>query len=185
MSAPNSYLMAPVVTSSFNRSNIGVGIHLKSIPKVNTMDNQSGSVLQDWVTALPLRYQGTLLMALRGCDTETKFGPTKTLTRYYRYCIMNPADPREANWPGAFMSNKRPENMVRASEWDQVPLHWAMHMLHGIEIIAYCHPDPKVADFFFIQYINLCKGFHLNPESDGQLNDRLTEDRVAKGEVVS
>ena len=38
------------------------------------------SVLQNWVMALPLREQGTLLTAVRGCDLTPKF-PLDSLER--------------------------------------------------------------------------------------------------------
>ena len=63
------------------------------------------SVLQDWVMELPLRFQGTLLTAVRGCDDEAKtwtsrgvaYSPGRRLTAFIRYCFMNPADIREVD----------------------------------------------------------------------------------------
>jgi hypothetical protein len=37
------------------------------------LTNRRVSVLQDWVTELPLREQGTLLTSVRGCDLTPKY----------------------------------------------------------------------------------------------------------------
>lgn len=142
------------------------------------------SVLQDWVMELPLREQGTLVVALRGCDTEEKFGDTKKISRYLRFIILNPADPREVEVSGAFMSSQRPE-YFKLSAWDHMPLHWAMHMLHAIEIVGYRHPDYEVKNWFTGLYYRLCKGMHVIPELKEEMIRRLSEDRFHTGEIVS
>ena len=51
------------------------------------------SVLQDWVMELPLREQGVLLTAVRGCDFEAKtwtstgiaYSPGRRLTAFIRF----------------------------------------------------------------------------------------------------
>ena len=76
------------------------------------------SVLQDWVMELPLRFQGTLLTSVRGCDDEPKswtktgvaFSQGRRLTAYIRCCFMNPADPREVDHEeGAFFQSRPPK----------------------------------------------------------------------------
>lgn len=52
---------------------------------------------------LPLREQGTLMTAVRGCDDEAKiwnstdvaYSPGRRLTAFIRWCFMVPADVRE------------------------------------------------------------------------------------------
>jgi len=65
---------------------------------------------------LPLREQGTLLTAVRGCDDEPKQwtargiadSPGRRLTAFIRWAFMNPADPREVDIPGAFFQSVPP-----------------------------------------------------------------------------
>ena len=53
--------------------------------------------------------------------------------------------------------------------------------MHATEIIGYHHPDDCVSARWGWFYVNLCKCFHLNPETKGQLDERLgaCEDQFA------
>ena len=61
------------------------------IPQNNRAINKVGmSILQGWVAKMPLRYQGTLLTCIRGCDDEPKtwtgnavaYSPGRRITSY-------------------------------------------------------------------------------------------------------
>lgn len=150
------------------------------------------SVLQDWVMELPLRFQGTLLTAVRGCDLEPKQwtstgfsdSPGRRLTAFIRWCFMNPADPREVDIPGAFFQSKPPDNF-KPSEFGHLPQHWYAHAMHSLEVIGYCHPVPEVRARACSLYVKMVHNLHLNIETMNQQLARLTEDRIASGEVVS
>lgn len=151
------------------------------------------SVLQDWVMELPLRYQGTLLTAVRGCDVEPKqwtrtgvaYSQGRRLTAFIRWCFMNPADPREVDREeGAFfMSN--PPRPFKPSEFGHLPLHWYAHAMHALEIVAMHHPDADVREQATYLYYAMVHSLHLHGESPEKLHARLTEDRIANGSVVS
>lgn len=151
------------------------------------------SVLQPWVEDLPLRFQGTLLTAVRGCDLEPKlwtktgvsYSPGRRLTAFIRFCFMNPADPREIDVEeGAFLMSTPPDPF-KPSEFGHLPQHWYSHVMHALEIIGYHHPnfDLKVTSKYL--YEKMVSNLHLTMESEGQQWNRLVEDRIAKGEVVS
>lgn len=150
------------------------------------------SVLQDWVMELPLRFQGTLLTAVRGCDDEPKLwtsqgfadSPGRRLTAFIRWCFMNPADPREIGIPGAFFQTTLPENF-KPSEFGHLPQHWYAHAMHALEIIGQCHPRDYQREEAYKAYLKMVTNLHLNPESFDQLHQRLTEDRIESGTVVS
>jgi hypothetical protein len=150
------------------------------------------SVLQDWVMELPLREQGTLLTAVRGCDLEPKEwtaegvvdSPGRRITAFIRYCFMNPADPREVGIPGSFFQTLPPEPF-KPSAFGHLPLHWYTHIMHSLEVIAYRHPEPIVRDLVLDLYVAMVRGLHAYPESRDQMIERLSEDRIASGEVVS
>ncbi|SRR6266851_701865 len=151
------------------------------------------SVLQDWVMELPLRFQGTLLTAVRGCDDEPKswtktgvaFSQGRRITAYIRWCFMNPADLREVDAEeGAFFMST-PSYPFKPSQFGHLPQHWYSHIMHALEIIGYHHPNKRVqADAYYL-YFTMVHSFHLNVETKEQLWNRLTEDRIAKGEIVS
>lgn len=146
-----------------------------------------GSVTQDWVIKLPLRHQGVLLSAMRGCDTAPK-GPydstERQLVAYLRYLVLNPADIREVGILGAFMQAEPPKNW-KQSDLGHYPMHWVAHIMHGYQVVAYCHPDLYLANLALDIYRELVHGLHLNVESEYSMNIRLTEDRIANGKVVS
>ena len=151
------------------------------------------SVLQDWVMDLPLREQGTLLTAVRGCDNEPKiwsrtgvsYSPGRRLTAFIRWCFMVPADPREVNAEeGAFfMSN--PPMPFKPSEFGHLPQHWYSHAMHALEVIGYRHPHTPTASVARHYYQVMVKSLHLNIETRDEMIERLSEDRIASGTVVS
>lgn len=145
------------------------------------------SVLQDWVMELPLRAQGTVLTAIRGCDLTPKYpldSPERQLVGFIRYCVMNPADPREVDIPGAFFQSEPPEDF-KPSVLGHYPLHWVMHVMHTVEVIGYCHPRFVVRAQAMWLYHRIVDSLHLLPESRERMFERLTEDRMATGTVVS
>ena len=157
------------------------------------MTNERKSVLQPWVEELPLRFQGTLLTAVRGCDDEHKhwsgigvaYSPGRRLTAFIRFCFMNPADPREVDREeGAFFMST-PPSPFKPSEFGHLPQHWYSHVMHALEIIGDAHPDSAIAAQAIELYTKMVKNIHLNVETREQLWDRLTEDRIKTGTVVS
>ncbi len=151
------------------------------------------SVLQDWVMELPLRFQGTLLTAARGCDEEPKawvrtgvaYSPGRRITAFLRWCFMNPADPREVDHEeGAFFMSTPPDPF-NPSEFGHLPQHWHSHIMHSLEIVGSCHPDKQTKTSAAALYKRMVRSLHLNPETEQQLHRRLTEDRIATGTVVS
>lgn len=156
--------------------------------KVPRLENKTRSVLQDWVMELPLRAQGTLLTCVRGCDLTPKHpldSTERTLVAFLRYCFMVPADPREVDKePGCFFQSKPPKKW-KASELGHYPLHWYSHMMHSVEVIGYCHPDHLIRAECLEIYMKLVDSLHLRHEKISDLYDRLMEDRITQGNVVS
>lgn len=151
------------------------------------------SVLQDWVMELPLREQGTLLTCVRGCDVEPKqwteigvsYSSSRRLTSFIRWCFMVPADPREVgSQEGAFMMTS-PPSPFKPSEFGHLPQHWYAHAMHALEVIAYRHPDHYLSNQANQLYIAMVHNMHLNMETQPQMIDRLSEDRISNGTVVS
>lgn len=156
------------------------------------LENRQTSVLQLWVMNLPLREQGTLLTAVRGCDDEPKLwtssgiadSPGRRLTAFIRWCFMNPADIREVDIPGAFFQSVPPDPF-KPSEFGHLPQHWYSHAMHALEVIAYRHPELQVSDLALRMYLGMVKNLHLTPESVEEFERRLSEDRIMTNSVVS
>lgn len=147
---------------------------------------QTGSILQDWVTKLSLRHQGTLIVATRGCDTAPKYpldSPERQLAGWIRYCTLNPADPREVDIPGSFWYNIPPS--FKPSALGHYPLHWYTHVMHALEVIGTYHPDTVCNKPSRSLYLSMVASLHLEPESLDALEERLTEDRIANNSVLT
>jgi hypothetical protein len=151
------------------------------------------SVLQEWVMNLPLREQGTLLTAVRGCDDEAKtwtatgiaYSPGRRLTAFIRYCFMVPADIREVGIvEGAFFMPKPPSNF-KPSEFGHLPQHWYAHVMHALEVIAYRHPSLDIQNDAMILYMAMVHNLHLTIETREEMIERLSEDRIKSGLIVS
>lgn len=146
------------------------------------------SVLQDWVMELPLREQGTLLTAVRGCDLTPKH-PLDSIERQLvaaiRCAFMNPADVREVGIePGAFFQPEPPMGW-KASCLGHYPQHWYSHLMHAAEVVGYRHPNERLAKMWWTIYKRMACSLHLYPETRAEMIERLSEDRIAKGEIVS
>ena len=98
---------------------------------------------------------------------------------------MNPADAREIDSEeGAFFMST-PPSPFKASEFGHLPQHWYSHAMHALEIIGYHHPNYNTRAVAYALYAAMVHSFHLNVETKEQQWERLTEDRIAKGMVVS
>lgn len=149
-------------------------------PTHGPVTTQSRSVLQDWVMELPLRYQGVLLAAVRGCDTVPKESSAKPITRGIRHAFMIPADPREVGMPSSFTAPLT-EAGAKAflKDWDHYPVHFIQHIMHAAQIIGYCCPDVTARNPFAWLYLAMVDKLHLAPEHIDAMEKRLTEDRIA------
>lgn len=137
---------------------------------------------------LPLREQGTLLTVVRGCDLTPKYpldSNARKLVACLRYTFLNPADEREVDAErGTFMS-REPPPIFKVSEFGHLPWHWLSHIMHACEVVGYRHPNRIVRERYIAIYERMAHSFHLNPETREQFIARMSEDRIASGEIVS
>jgi hypothetical protein len=164
------------------------------------------SVVQDWVAELPMMQQTVLLTAVRGPDGLPKYHPTKFVLRWYRRCILlsamdgrvlaDPIDPSGGSFTG-------PSGEVGHDDWrwslddrvteylralDEVPHHFQLHLMHAVEILGYKHPDLLTRDWWHGVYVRLVHDMHLWPETEEQLDARLSDSRegwLARGDVAT
>lgn len=163
--------------------------HISRLPKLIEAEDINGGVLRPWVRELPLRHQGVLLTAIRGCDIAPKEDNSKRLVAMIRRACLNPADGRESLAAGGFFGFNEDKLYHSILEFlhsmDHYPFHYISHVFHACEVIGYESPeyDMAMAEFFLHVYRMMVHKMHLNPESRTQMAARLTEDRVAKGTV--
>ena len=158
-------------------------------------------VTQPWLNNIPLMQQTVLLTAIRGPDGLPKYGPVKLLLRWYRRCILLSAIDREiidnphSKNGGSFTgpSCDTPGNVKWGlAPWgpdmdtvvdgymqalDALPHHFHTHLLHGVEILGYKHPDPDVREWWKSVYMRFVSDLHLQPETEETLDHRLSDSR--------
>lgn len=139
------------------------------------------NIIRDWASDLPLRHQGVLIVAARGCDGVPKENSAKPLTRAIRHAFMHCADEREIAFPAAFMQDgfTDAELVGFLKDWDHYPTHFVQHIMHACEVIGYKHPDRRLCVMFRDAYMRICHKLHVFPEPEGNMDHRLTEDRIA------
>jgi hypothetical protein len=67
---------------------------------------------------------------------------------------------------------------------DSYPQHFVAHTMHAAEIIGYKHPDQKMKSWWTCFYKKMVKGFHLNFETEQQLDVRLGYTPAEKKELL-
>jgi hypothetical protein len=147
----------------------------------------SNSVQPVWQAALPLQQQSVMWLALRGPDGIPKSHPCKDVQRAYRGSVLKAARfNRELYWgerADSFMSLNvfADDGAWKAAVdrfWDDVdalPLHFVMHLAHGAQVLGYKHPDPEFRHRWLEFYLRACTEFHLAPELEPALDDRLND----------
>lgn len=157
---------------------------------------QSESVLHDWVHQLTFQQQALLLTCVRGCDGLPKFDTTKNIIRFLRGAIMKPAGEWDGGNSNSFMWGKYSEIDSEGdfvNYWnnsasyllknhDHVPHHFLMHLIHCAEVIGYKHPDKTIREYWLYLYEQFCIAFHMTPETESQMDERLNDFGEGYGE---
>lgn len=132
------------------------------------------SVLQPWVEQLGLRHQGVLMSCIRGCDNVPKEDPTKLLARCLRAVVLVSFDEKPTSFIEMVDDAELGRRMVAVlKNHDHYAAHYLLHLMHGSEIVGFKHPDHEVRERWRWFYVNLARCFHLFPETEYDLDERL------------
>lgn len=146
------------------------------------------SVQPEWCLALPIQQQCVLFLAGRGPDGVAKTHPCKAVQMAYRACVFRAAKyGRELRWidwgekADSFMSldifsDDLAWRIVTDDFFqhiDNLPHHYLMHLMHGVEILGYKHPDERFRARWLSFYRRMVSDLHLVPESETAMDDRL------------
>ncbi len=153
------------------------------------------SVLQDWVMQLPFMQQSVLIAAMRGPDGVEKRHKSKLLCRWLRRCIVisafdrialdNPHHPGGGSYTGPSCSSNVMNDLWEVpmddvvkqylSSIDDLPHHFHLHFLHGVEILGYKHISERIRAWWLKTYLRFVHDMHLAPETQEQLDYRLND----------
>jgi hypothetical protein len=139
------------------------------------------SVLHDWVHTLTFQQQALLMTGMRGPDGMPKHCEAKVIVRYLRGAVIKPA----GNWSGLndndFMWGDYTGDRFDVAtdlffdDHDQYPHHFIMHLIHCAQVVGYKHPDKTVSFFFLKFYVTACDSFHMEPETEEEMEKRLND----------
>ncbi len=141
------------------------------------------SVFKEWIFKLPYRMQSVLIAAIRGCDTARKDDNSKFITRALRSLILNNADPTNTFIVGDGTPDEKYAEAF-LMDIDSYPQHFVAHTMHAAEIVGYKYPDKNIRSWWKGFYQKMVKGFHLNPETEEQLDVRLGYTPTEKKELL-
>jgi hypothetical protein len=145
------------------------------------------SVQPEWCRNLPLQQQSVLFLAGRGPDGIAKDHPCKPIHIAYRGCVFLAGKyGRALEWgekADGFMSldffavdqvwTKAVDQFF--THHDSLPHHYLNHLMHGAQILGYKHPDERFRDRWSKFYFRMVHEFHLNPETEAQMDKRLSD----------
>lgn len=140
-------------------------------------------IVRAWVSQLGLRHQGVLVSAIRGPDGAAKEDPTKWIVRFMRSCVLRAhvGDPAKALtymvWTeSADRFMEEADRFITA--FDNLPIHFLQHFMLAAEICGYKMPEPQ-ATWWRAFYFRIVRKLHLNPETEAELDARLSPDERA------
>ena len=145
---------------------------------MNSDSMEHDCVLQKWVHNLTWKEQSALLTAIRGSDAV--FDPNiRFLVRWIRRITLYDADVG-----GKFVHNaKIPKPDELKSSLEYLTIHFVSHLMHGLEIIGYGHPDPITKQQAFDSYRIICEILHCGTETFEQMKERLKDNREITEEI--
>lgn len=151
------------------------------------ISRQRVSVQPEWCLGLTVQQQSVLLLAARGPDGIAKTHPCKRVQQAYRATVLIAARyGRSLHWGeradtfmclGDFSDDRAWRAIVDGffQTADDLPHHFLMHLLHGAEILGYKHPNRDFRDRWGDFYRRGVKEFHLTPETEQQMDARLSD----------
>lgn len=148
------------------------------------------SVLHEWVHALTFQMQALLLTAMRGPDENNKYNAAKAIIRYLRGAICKPAGDWNGKNNNDFMWGEYVQEIqstpVRVElfqkyadafwqDHDEYPHHFIMHLVHCAEVVGYKHPEASINMWWSRFYLDACDAFHMNEETEEEMDKRLND----------
>jgi hypothetical protein len=132
---------------------------------------EDSKVLQDWFRTISFKMQSVVISAQRGPDTH-HCKNIKSITKWIRRnCQIN------ADTSHSFMEERPLPTFEQVEkEIEFCTVHYVLHLLHGLEIIGYKHPETEVrkkAMYFYTQIAGSI--LHLTIETEAALNERLAD----------
>lgn len=133
--------------------------------------------LRQWVVDLPWMQQGVLFSSIRSADGVAQEERSKLIIRELRDTLI-----KSARSTGSFLG-KRPDHLSLIAAMNgfvdgfgHYNSHFVLHLVHAAEIIGYKCPIREWRELWGEFYLKMCKAMHINPETEEQMDKRLSDD---------
>jgi hypothetical protein len=147
------------------------------------------SVQPEWCLELPIQQQTALLLATRGPGGIAETHPCSDVQRAYRASMWNSARyGRQLEWGEvsvaddfmslSLFSDDRQWGVVVNQFFqrvDDLSHHFLMHLIGGIEILGYKHPEPRFRSRWAKFYERAATEMHMNGETEFEMDARLRD----------
>lgn len=149
---------------------------------------QPRSLFPAWLSQLTLQQQAVLMAAVRGQDGDTKTTGFKQIASAMRSSFMKAAHtgrmPLIGEHLASFMSLRifadaeTWERMLKVTieeEGDGAVLHYYTHLMHAAQVLSFKHPDETFRERWRTCYLMMVEKLHLYPESEEEMDERLSD----------
>jgi hypothetical protein len=112
-------------------------------------------------------------LGLRGPDTHA-CPNIKIVTKWLRGLVFRPGDPHNLDFMGQ-VPPRIEEKGLCARELEFCTQHYYSHLMHSLEVVAYCHPIGEVRSWAALLFHDVCNLFHLPVEDMPTFQHRLRD----------
>ncbi|QSY98612.1 hypothetical protein J2J97_32425 (plasmid) [Rhizobium bangladeshense] len=151
--------------------------------------------IPSWLGDLAYQQQSVVLLALRGPDGIPKHHVSKRVHIAYRGTVLRAAARgRFLDWGEGADTFMSMDVIAQDTAWegavnsffyvvDELPHHYVSHLAHAAQIIGYKHPDERFRRAWGYFYLRWCDDKHVNPETEYQMDKRLSDWGMAQGRL--
>jgi hypothetical protein len=166
---------------------LGMSSHGEGVASHASTAGRGLLVVPEWFGSIPLQQQSVLLLAARGPDGVRKHHPCKEVIRAYRGTVLRAAKyGRFLRWGEKADTFMGLDAIANEDRWkfamrdyfdsvDELPHHYHLHLVHGAQVLAHQHPEEPQRQRWMSFYAKACEDAHLNPETEEQMNVRLSD----------
>jgi len=132
------------------------------------------TVQEEWMLELPLKMQSTLLACTRGVDSQW-MPNMKSVNRWLRSLMLKNGNGGNDHSDFQKIGELPLFDGDFEREVEYLPVHYYHHIILGLGIVHYKHPDEEVRDIAGYYYTGLVEMLHQTPETEAHMDWRLED----------
>ncbi len=132
------------------------------------------TVQEEWMLGLPLEMQSTLLACVRGAHGQW-MPKTKSINRWMRSLMLKNGNGDVDHSDFQKIGELPLFDGELEREVEYMPVHYYHHIVLGLGIVHYKHPDKEIRDIAGYYYMGLVEMLHQTPETERHMDWRLMD----------